>query len=91
MASSGYQTQSRDTKPKIERMLMDAYRKMTPAEKMARVAQLSQACTDLALAGIRDRYPNADENEVRLRLGALRIDRALMIKAFGWDPEKEGY
>lgn len=91
MASSGYQTQSCDTKPEIERMLIAAYRKMTPVEKMARVVQLSQACTDLALAGIRDRYPRADEHEVRLRLGALRMDRTLMIKAFGWDPEEEGY
>jgi len=91
MALSGYHPQSPDTNPKIERIQIKAYRKMSPQEKMLHVTQLSKACNDLALAGIHDRYPNADNNEIRLRLGALRIDRALMVKAFGWDPEKEGY
>jgi len=88
---AGYKTQSRDTSPKVERFLIEAYRKMTPIEKINRVMQMSQACSDLARAGILSRYPNANEQEVRLRLAALRLDRKTMINAFGWDPKKEGY
>lgn len=86
-----YKTQARDTTPEVERMLIAAYRNMSPCEKIRCIANLSQACTDMAVAGIRNRYPDADEREVRLRLGALRMDRELMVKAFGWDPIKEGY
>ena len=86
-----YKTQSNDTDPKIERFLIKAYQQMTSNQKAEKIAQLSQACSDLAIAGICDRYPEADEREIRLRLGALRLDRQTMIKAFGWDPHKEGY
>ena len=86
-----YKTQSRDTNPRVERLLIEAYRRMTPHEKAEKISQLSQACTDLAISGIRSRYPKADEREIRLRLGALRLPRQTMIKAFGWDPHKEGY
>jgi hypothetical protein len=44
----------------------------------------------LALAGIRQRHPTATPRELALRLGALTIERQLMIDAFGWDPEREG-
>ncbi len=65
---------------------------MTPAEKMERVADLSRAVQQLALARIRAQYgPNLSEREERLRLGSLWLDRETMIKVFGWDPEVEGY
>lgn len=43
------------------------------------------------LAQIRKTYPDADEHELKLRLAARWIEPELMKKAFGWDPEKEGY
>jgi hypothetical protein len=54
---------------------------------------IGRLCGDvraLALAGIRRRFENATPREQRLRLGALTIERRLMIDAFGWDPEREG-
>ena len=36
--------------------------------------------------GVRQRYPSADEHEVRMRAAALRLDRQTMIKVYGWDP-----
>jgi len=44
----------------------------------------------LALSGIRRRYPAASDKECELRLAALWLDRETMVKAFHWDPEKEG-
>jgi hypothetical protein len=39
----------------------------------------------IARAGIRQRFPNASAREQSLRLGALTIERRLMIEAFGWN------
>ena len=88
---SGYRTQSRDTSLEAERILIEAYRRMTPGEKAQRITAITQVCTQLAIAGIRARHPDADEEEIRLRLAALRFDRETMVRVFGWDPEEKGF
>jgi len=75
-----------DTAPEVERVLLERWRAMTTAEKAALVERLTRASEALALAGIRDRHPHADEEELRLRLGGLRIGRRLMVEVYGWDP-----
>jgi hypothetical protein len=84
-------TQSRDTTPDAERIQLEAWRLMTPAQKLRVVSELVRASEELARAGIRERHPDADEREVELRLAALRLDRSTMIRLFGWDPGIEGY
>ena len=80
-----------DTSPEARAMMIEAYRRMTPEQKLQRVADLNRAVERMALARIRRQYgPDLDEREERLRLAALRIDRETMIRAFGWDPEIEG-
>ena len=54
--------------------------------RLAIVSQLTLATEELARAGIRERHPNAAEREIELRLA-----RNMMIRVFGWDPEKQGY
>ncbi len=84
-------TQSPDTSPEIEQRQIEAWRRMPPWEKLRIVAELMRATEELAVAGIRERHPDATPREIQLRRGALRIDRETMIRAFGWDPETEGY
>jgi hypothetical protein len=84
-------TQVNDTDPRIEEMLIEAYRRMTPAEKLASVQAGNRAVQALQLADIRRRHPDAGERELQLRLASRCIDRDLMVKAFGWDPDVEGY
>ncbi len=84
-------TQSPDTHPEIERILIEAYRRMPPAEKFRRIEGMNRTMEMLAMADIRRRYPDASEYECRLRVASRRIPAELMRKAFGWDPEKEGY
>lgn len=84
-------TQSLDTAPGIERRQIAAWRAMTPEQKLAIVSQLVLATEELAVAGIRERHPTATDREIELRLGALRLDRETMIRAFGWDPHEHGY
>ena len=88
---SDYRTQSRDTSLEAECILIEAYRRMTPSEKAQRITAITQVCTQLAVAGICARYPDADEEEIRLRLAALKFDRETMVRAFGWDPGEKGY
>lgn len=80
-----------DTSPEAERVLIDLYRRMSTVEKAQRLQQAMEAVEQLASARIRAQYGGISEEERRLRLAALRLPREMMIRAFGWDPEIEGY
>lgn len=80
---------SRDTRPEVIGVLLEGYRRMTPAQKLDRVADLSAAANQMAEARIRGQHPDADESEVRLRLAALVLGRETMMRVFAWDPAKE--
>ena len=79
-----------DTHPKIEEMMLEAYRAMTPAQKFARIEALNEAALQMAAARLKKQYGEMPERELRLRLASLWLDRATMIKVFGWDPEQHG-
>jgi hypothetical protein len=91
-ASAAMKTQSPDTPPEIEEILLERYRRMTPLEKLMQVFELNHMAQSMAAMRIQARYgPNLSERELRLRLASLWLDRKTMIAAFGWDPEVEGY
>ena len=52
---------------------------------------MSRAVQELALVDIQRRHPHADPREQALRLASRRLDGETMRRAFGWDPEREGY
>ena len=76
-----------DTDSAIEAMRIAGFRQMTPAQKLALADALTRNIRQLALAGIRLRHPGIDDRDAMLRLAAMSIDRATMVRAFGWDPE----
>jgi hypothetical protein len=80
-----------DTHPKIELLLVEGYRKMSPSQKLERVRALTRAVQELALADVRRRHPDADSREQALRLASRWIEPELMVRAFGWDVRKVGY
>jgi hypothetical protein len=80
-----------DTAPEIEALLVEHYRQLVPHQKVAIILDLNRTSEEAALAGIRERHPNADERELQLRLAALKYGRELMVKAYGWDPALEGW
>ena len=86
-----YRPQSSDTSAEADRERFRRYAQMTPAQKMQLLGELQREADELALIGIRRRHPHADERERSLRLLALKVDRGLMVRAFGWDPAVEGY
>ncbi len=82
---------SLDTSPEAEAAYLARLRKMTPGERILAAARITSGVNALALAGLRERHPQADERELFLRLAALRLDRRTMIDAYEWDPEIKGY
>jgi hypothetical protein len=81
-----------DTDPEIERMLVEAARRLSPGERLMRVFELNRAAETMALAGLRQRHgPGLSPREEQLRLAALRLGRETMVEVFDWDPEVEGY
>ena len=84
-------TQSPDTSPEIETLVIASARGMTPAQKWRQVCGLTAAGENLALVGIDRRYPAASDDERRLRLAALKYDRDFVRAALGWDPHLQGW
>lgn len=80
-----------DTSPEAERILIEGYRRMTPTQKLQRVESLNRALVLLQKARIRADYGDIPDEEMRMRLGALRLGRETMIKVFGWDPDEKGW
>jgi len=80
-----------DTHPEAERVLIEGLRKMTVAEKLARVQALNDRAEGLQVFDIRRRHPNVTERELQLRLASRRLPPEIMRRVFGWDPKVEGY
>ncbi len=80
-----------DTSPKVERFLIDGYRRMSGDEKVARVWALNRLTLNLALADIRQRHPDADDREMLLRLAVRRYGVEFVREHLGWDAAQEGY
>ena len=55
---------------------------MSPAEKAAIVTGLTQAAYDLALAGVRARFPDASPREHFLRLAIVTLGPDLARQAY---------
>ena len=82
-----YRPQSNDTSEDVDRRMFAAYAAMTGEQRLMRASRLSVFVQEVALAGLRQRHPGADERELGLRLIALRIPREAMLAIFGWAPE----
>jgi len=72
-----------DTPPEIQKILIEGYRRMTPAQKIKRVSELTLAIQQLALSRIQQQYGNISEREQKLRLASLWLDRKTMVDVFG--------
>jgi hypothetical protein len=80
-----------DTSADVEDRQVTHWRTMSVRDRFDAVASLNESCELMAAAGVRLRYPVAGPDEVRLRALALRLGRDLMVAAYGWDPDIEGW
>jgi hypothetical protein len=74
---------SNDTSPKMEALQIQLLRRASPLRKMEMLAQLNTAARMLALSGLRSRYPQAGEAELRRRLAGLLLGEELARKVYG--------
>jgi hypothetical protein len=79
-----WEVYSRDTAPEIDRRRLAAAWNAPAWRKLRMAAEMSQAAQELTRAGLRQRYPDAAENEIRFRLASLlfgpQIAHRLCIK-----------
>ena len=80
-----------DTTPEAERVLIELARAAPVWRKFEQVAETTETCRAFAMAGLRNRYPDATPAELHRRLAALVLDRETVIKVYGWDPKIEGF
>jgi hypothetical protein len=73
----------RDTSPEAWKVLMDLMRKMSPEEKLQRTFEFSAMVRSFGEAGLRQRYPRANDREIFLRSARLNLGAALYAKVYG--------
>lgn len=76
-------TLSPDTSPQIERIQIEGLRQMPPWRKLALVGDMNEAVRGLALAGLRQRYPDDTPAQRRRRLADLVLGPELATRVYG--------
>jgi hypothetical protein len=71
-----------DTPFDVERRQIEGWRRMSPAEKAAIVAGLTQSAYAMTLAGVRHRYPQASARECFLRVALITLGPSLASAAY---------
>ncbi len=77
-----------DTHPDIERLQIERLRQMPSWRKMALMAEMNRTVRTLALAGLRQRYPDDTPAQRRRRLADLLLGPALAARVYGPLPEE---
>jgi hypothetical protein len=67
----------------MEALQIQLWRQASPTRKMQALAQLNNSAKTLALMGLRLRYPQASEGELRRRLAGLLLGEELACKIYG--------
>lgn len=76
-------TQSPDTSPEAERVLIELLRAAPPWRKLAMIDAANQAVRCLALNGLRQRHPGESPTQIRTRLAKLILGDDLARRAYG--------
>ena len=84
-------TEPADSERKSERVFIEMIRRAPVWKRAEQLAGLIHGQHILILADLRRRYPHADPDELRKRLAARLLPRDIVMRLYGWDPEKEGY
>jgi hypothetical protein len=77
----------RDTHPKIAAMLVEGFRRMTPAQKLARVFDMSLAVRQLSASRIRSEHPDLEPRAIQERVAEICYGPDLVRRALGRAPK----
>jgi hypothetical protein len=72
-----------DTSPEIERLQIERLRQLPPWRKLALVGEMNQTVRTLALAGLRQRYPEDTPAQRQRRLADLVLGSELASRVYG--------
>ncbi len=72
-----------DTMSHVEQLQIEQLRKMPPWRKLALVGEMNQTVRTLALAGLRQRYPDDSPEQRRRRLANLVLGQELATRIYG--------
>lgn len=81
--SEGMKAPLSDTSPEAARVQVEIYRNMSPARKLELVEDANHTARLLALAGLRDRYPDDPPERLHRRLFDLVLGPELAERAYG--------
>ncbi len=73
----------KDTSPEAEKLVIELYRKMSPTEKLMRVFSAYKMGQELAIAGLKMRYPKATEDELEWLWKRQHLGTALFEEVYG--------
>ena len=76
-------TQSRDTSPEAERVLIELLRQAPAWRKVRLMEDTNRSVKDLLLAGLRQRFPHDSPTLLRRRLADLWLGPELSLSAYG--------
>lgn len=73
----------RDTDAKAERVLIDLWRRATPARKFSLAFDTTRTLQEFVLAGLRQRYPKDSAEQLRRRFADAWLGPELARRAYG--------
>lgn len=76
-------TLSPDTTPEAEAVQLRIFREMPPWEKAKLIDEAIQTSYTLAIAGLRHRHPDADDEEIHRRLMDVMLGEELAERVYG--------
>ncbi len=72
-----------DTSPEVEAVLFKLWRETTARRKLEMMDGLNRTVRQLALAGLRSRFPNASPDELHRRLADIVLGEAVANQVYG--------
>jgi hypothetical protein len=76
-----------DTSEAASRRYKELLRSASPLQRLEQAARLTQAVRELAIAGIRERHPTIQDDEVAVRLAVRLYGRETAARLFGPLPD----
>ena len=71
-----------DTSLPFDRLQIEAWRRMSPLDRLLAADALSREFQALLLAAIRNRHPDASERECFLRLAVIKLGRERAVQLY---------
>lgn len=80
---------SLDTSAEAQDLIFELLGRSSSSKKLALTFDLIQTTRLMVLAGVRHRFPEADDAELKRRLVSKLLSREDVIRAYGFDPNSE--